>query len=99
MDETKIEIRRKKISFETNGGLCSDFFTCNDLFQKKGNPCLLQRYLDWKCGVTCKDLNRVVQDDNFSSERINFFSRIFLGVREDVTTTNILDGDVLSSGM
>ena len=45
--------------------------------------------------MACKDLIRVVQDDNFSGERINFFSRIFLGVRTDVTTTDILDGDVL----
>jgi hypothetical protein len=39
LDETKIEIRRKKISLETNGGLCSDFFTCNDLnpFRRKEN--------------------------------------------------------------
>jgi hypothetical protein len=25
LDETEIKIRRKKISFETNGGLCPDF--------------------------------------------------------------------------
>ena len=69
------------------------------ILSEERKPCLLRRYLDWKCGMTCKDLTRVVQDDNFSSERINFFSRIFLGVRADVTTTDILDEDVLSSGM
>jgi hypothetical protein len=48
---------------------------------------------DW-C-VTSRDLTRVVQDNDLGSERTSFLGGIVLGVRADVTTTDILDRDVL----
>jgi hypothetical protein len=45
--------------------------------------------------VTSTDLTRVVQDDNLSSERTSLLGGVVLGVRADVTTTDILDRNVL----
>jgi hypothetical protein len=45
-------------------------------------------------GVTCANLSGVVEDDNLGVERSSLFSRVVLGVGGDVSTTNILDGDV-----
>src|ERR1051325_8491814 len=45
--------------------------------------------------VTSTNLTRVVQDNDLSSERGSLLSGVVLGVRGDVTTTDILDGNVL----
>jgi len=45
--------------------------------------------------VTSMDLTGVVQDDDLSGEVLALSGGIVLGVTSDVTTTNILDGDVL----
>jgi hypothetical protein len=44
--------------------------------------------------VTSTNLSGVVEDDNLCVERSSLFSRVILRVRGDVSTTNILDGDV-----
>jgi len=46
-------------------------------------------------GVASMDLTRVVQDDDLSGEVFALSGGIVLGVTADVTTTDILDGDVL----
>ena len=46
-------------------------------------------------GVSGTDLSRVVQDDNLSSEVLTAGGGIVLGVTSNVTTTDVLDGDVL----
>ena len=48
---------------------------------------------DW-C-VTSTDLTRVVKDDDLGVERSSFLGGVVLGVGADVTTTDILDGNVL----
>ena len=48
---------------------------------------------DW--GVTVSDFTRVVQDDNLGVEGLGFLGWIVLGVRGNVTTSDILDRDVL----
>ena len=48
--------------------------------------------------VTGTDLTRVVEDDDLSVEGSGFLSGIVLGVGGDVSTTDILDGDVPSDG-
>lgn len=48
---------------------------------------------DW-C-VTSTDLARVVQDDDLSVERVGPLWRVALGVTSDITTTNLLDRNVL----
>lgn len=45
--------------------------------------------------VTGRDLTRVVQDDDLSVERGGGHGGVVLGVTRDVTTANLLDGDVL----
>ena len=45
-------------------------------------------------GVTSANLSGVVEDDDLGVERSSLFSRVILRVRGDVSTTNILDGDV-----
>jgi len=47
-------------------------------------------------GVSVTDLTGVVKDDNLSVERSSFLGRIVLGVTADVTSSNILDSDVLN---
>ena len=46
-------------------------------------------------GVTSTDLTRVVKNDDLSSERSSFLGGVVLRVRADVTTTDILNGNVL----
>jgi len=48
---------------------------------------------DWS--VTSTDLAGVVEDNDLGIERIGSLGRVVLGVRGNVTTTNLLDGDVL----
>jgi len=48
---------------------------------------------DWR--VTVSDLTRVVQDNNLSSEGLGTSSGVVLGVRGDVTSSDILNRDVL----
>jgi len=48
---------------------------------------------DW--GVTGTDLTRVVQNNDLGVERGSALSRVVLGVRSDVATTDVLDGHVL----
>ena len=48
---------------------------------------------DW--GVAVGDLTRVVEDDNLSKEVLGGEGGLVLGVGCDVTTTDVLDGDVL----
>ncbi|GAO48339.1 hypothetical protein G7K_2513-t1 [Saitoella complicata NRRL Y-17804] len=45
--------------------------------------------------VTSTDLSRVVQDDNLSIERSGTHGGVVLGVTADVTTTDLLNGNVL----
>ena len=45
--------------------------------------------------VAGADLTRVVENDDLSIERFGALGRIVLGVASDVTTTNLLHGDVL----
>lgn len=47
--------------------------------------------------VTGTNLSRVVEDDDLGDEGSGFFGRIVLGVTANVTTTDILDGDVLNA--
>lgn len=46
-------------------------------------------------GVASTDLTRVVQDDDLGVEGISTLGWVVLGVTADVSTTNLLDGDVL----
>jgi hypothetical protein len=46
-------------------------------------------------GVTVGDLTRVVQDDDLGGEVLNTGGGVVLGVRADISTTDILDRDVL----
>lgn len=46
-------------------------------------------------GVSVLDLTGVVHDDDLRVERSNFFSGIVLGIRSDVSSSDILDGDTL----
>jgi len=48
---------------------------------------------DW--GVSGSDLSRVVHDDNLSLEDGNSGRWVVLGVSSDITTSDLLDGDVL----
>jgi len=48
---------------------------------------------DWAVSVT--DGTRMVQDDDLSVERSSFFWWIVLGITADVTSSDILDGNVL----
>jgi hypothetical protein len=45
--------------------------------------------------ITGTDLTRVIENDNLSVERSGFLGRVVLRVGSDVTTADILDGDVL----
>ena len=45
-------------------------------------------------GVTSTNLSGVVEDDDLGGERSSLLSRVVLRVRGDVSTTDILDGDV-----
>jgi len=45
--------------------------------------------------VTSTDLTRVVQDDNLGVEGVTTLGGVVLGVTGNVTTTDLLDGDVL----
>lgn len=45
--------------------------------------------------VTSTDLTRVVEDDDLGVERSGLLGRVVLGVGGDVSTADILDGDVL----
>jgi hypothetical protein len=45
--------------------------------------------------ITVVDLTRVLHDDNLSSEVSSLLRRIVLGITANVTTTDILDGNVL----
>ena len=45
-------------------------------------------------GVTSTNLSRVVENDYLGVERSGLFSRVVLGVRGDVSTTDIFNGDV-----
>jgi len=45
--------------------------------------------------VTVADLTGVVEDDDLSLERSSLLGGVVLGIRADVTSTNILDRDVL----
>jgi hypothetical protein len=49
---------------------------------------------DW--AVSSLDLSRVVEDNDLSLELISFFGGVILGVTTDVTSSNILDRDVLN---
>jgi hypothetical protein len=46
-------------------------------------------------GVAVRDLTRVVEDDDLSEEVLGGKGGLVLGVGGDVTTTDVLDGDVL----
>ena len=46
-------------------------------------------------GVTSTDLTRVVKNDDLGVEGLSSLRGVVLGVTGDVTTTNLLDGDVL----
>lgn len=46
--------------------------------------------------VTSLDLTGVVHDDDLRVERGSFFSGIVLGIRGDVSSSDILDGDTLN---
>ena len=48
---------------------------------------------NWR--VTVSDFTRVVQDDNLGVEGLGFLGWIVLGVRGNVTTSDILARDVL----
>ena len=48
---------------------------------------------DW--GVTSTDLTRVVEDNDLGVEGLGTLWRVVLGVTSNVTTANLLDGDVL----
>ena len=48
---------------------------------------------DWS--VSSTDLTRVVKDDDLGVERIGTLGGVVLGVTSNVSTTNLLDGDVL----
>ena len=48
---------------------------------------------DW--GVSVGDLSGMVEDDNLGNEHIGVGGGVALGVRSDVTTTDVLDGQVL----
>ena len=48
---------------------------------------------DW--GVTSTDLTRVVEDDDLGVEGLGTLGGVVLGVTGNVTTTDLLDGDVL----
>ena len=45
-------------------------------------------------GVTSTNLTGVVEDNDLGVERSSLFSGVILRVRGDVSTANILDGDV-----
>jgi len=45
-------------------------------------------------GVTGTDLTRVVKDDDLGVERGGLLGGVVLGVTTDVSTTDILDGDL-----
>lgn len=46
-------------------------------------------------GVTGTDLTRVVKDDNLGVERSGLHRGVVLGVTTDVTSSDVLDGNVL----
>ena len=46
-------------------------------------------------GISVLDLTGVVHDDDLRVERGNFFSWVVLGIRSDVSSADILDGDTL----
>jgi hypothetical protein len=46
-------------------------------------------------GVTSMDLTRVIQDNDLSVEGSGFLGGFVLGIRSDVSTADILDGDIL----
>lgn len=46
-------------------------------------------------GVTGTDLTRVVKDDNLGVERSSLHRWVVLGVTTDVTSSDVLDGNVL----
>ena len=46
-------------------------------------------------GISVLDLTGVVHDDDLRVERSNFFSWVVLGIRSDVSSADILDGDTL----
>ena len=46
-------------------------------------------------GVTVSDLSGVVHDDDLSGEGLGLLGGVIFGVRSDVTTSDILDRDVL----
>jgi len=46
-------------------------------------------------GVTVTDLTGVVEDDDLSLEGLGLLGWVVLGVRSDVSTTDVLDGNVL----
>lgn len=46
-------------------------------------------------GVTGTDLTRVVKDDNLGVERSSLHRGVVLGVTTDVTSSDVLDGNVL----
>ena len=45
--------------------------------------------------ITGANLARVVENNDLGGERVGTLGRIVLGVTSNVTTTNLLDGDVL----
>ena len=45
-------------------------------------------------GVTSANLSGVVEDDDLGVEGSSLLSRVILRVGGDISTTNILDGDV-----
>jgi hypothetical protein len=45
--------------------------------------------------VTCSNLTRMIQNDDLSRERFTSLCGVVLGVRSDVTTADILNGNVL----
>lgn len=45
-------------------------------------------------GISVSNLVRVVQDDNLSNERSTLRSGLVLAVRYDVSSLDVLDGDV-----
>ena len=45
-------------------------------------------------GVTSANLSGVVEDDDLGVEGSSLFSRVILGVGGDVSTANILNGNV-----
>jgi hypothetical protein len=81
---------------ELGGGF--ECFTCSaiDLLDEFGELASNVGSMAIKHGcVTGTDLTRVVEDDDLSVEGSSLLGGVVLGVGGDVTTTDILDGDVL----